>query len=181
MASDGRAFLYDAKGQQVWQRVLSAPKKIGGVYLNAVGRDAYVVGNNIVFATINTYNNANWQLPTPVEHPSSNSVFLFDIAGKLVGRWQAGGSIEEMAFTPNTVVAAVGRNTKTKDAAVHGLYVLTLPAAQLEERLAIAGPCIAVAVQPQGEYIAGIEAPLQLDDGQIIGDYRLHIWQKKHE
>ncbi|HEY3426133.1 MAG TPA: PQQ-binding-like beta-propeller repeat protein, partial [Negativicutes bacterium] len=52
MASDGRAFLYDAKGQQLWQRVLSAPKKIGGVYLNAVGRDAYVVGNNIVFATI---------------------------------------------------------------------------------------------------------------------------------
>ena len=179
LASDGRAFLYDAKGQEVWQRVLSAPKKIGGVYLNAVGRDAYVINDTVICATINTYNNTNWQLSTPVEHPSSNSVFMFDLSGKMTGRWQAGGSIEEMAFGHNMAVAGVGRNTKTRDDTIHGMYILNLTDAQLEERLPTVGPCIAVGISPKEDYLASIEAPLQKDDGQIIGDYRLSIWKKR--
>ncbi len=179
MASDGRAFLYDARGRELWRRHLSAPKKLDEIYLNAVGRDAYMLGDYAVFTTINTYNNANWQLPTPVEHPGSNSVFVFSAAGEFVAKWRAGGGIEEIAFaTPRRIAVAVGRNTKTKDAGVHGIYVLDMPNAAAVEKLATAGPCAAVAISPDERLVAGIEAPLQLDDGSIIGGYRLWMWEK---
>lgn len=179
MASDGRAFLFDARGRELWRRHLSAPKKIGEVYLNAVGRDAYVLGDFAVFTTINTYNNANWQLPTPVEHPGSNSLFVFDAAGRFTAKWRAGGGIEEMAFaSARRIAVAVGRNTKTKDPGVHGVYVLAMPNAAAVEKLATAGPCAAVAISPDERLVAGIEAPLQMDDGSIIGGYRLWLWEK---
>lgn len=179
MASDGRAFLFDARGRELWRRHLSAPKKLDEVYLNAVGRDAYVLGDYTVFTTINTYNNANWQLPTPVEHPASNSLFVFDTAGKFVAKWRAGGGIEEIAFaSARQIAVAVGRNTKTKDPDVHGVYVLDMPNATAVEKLATAGPCAAVAISPDERLVAGIEAPLQLDDGAIIGGYRLWLWEK---
>ncbi len=180
MASDGRAFLFDRDGRELWRRTLSQAKKVYDVYLNAVGRDAYMLGDYAVFTTINTYNNANWQLPTPVEHPSSNSIFVFSRAGDFVAKWRAGGSIEEIAFAADRrLVAAVGRNTKTKDHRIHGLYVLSLPDGLLEERLATEGPCVAAAISSDQRLAAGIEAPLQLDDGTIVGGYRIWLWEKK--
>lgn len=182
MASDGRAILFDSQGQELWRRHLSVPKKIDEIYLNAVGRDAYVLGDFAVFTTINTYNNANWQLPTPLEHPSSNSLFIFTVGGQLVAKWRAGGGIEEIAYTSTRqLAAAVGRNTKSKDTSVHGVYLLDMPNAAAVEKLATEGPCAAVAISPDERLVAGIEAPLQLDDGSIIGGYRLWLWEKKAE
>ncbi len=179
MASDGRALLFDANGRELWRRHLSTPKKIDEVYLNAVGRDAYVLGDFAVFTTINTYNNANWQLPTPLEHPASNSLFVFAVGGEFAAKWRAGGGIEEIAFASERQIAvAVGRNTKTKDPGVHGIYMVDMPNAAAVERLATAGPCAAVAVSPDERLVAGMEAPLQLDDGTVIGGYRLWLWEK---
>lgn len=179
MASDGRAFLFDREGRELWRRTLSQAKKISDVYLNAVGRDAYILGDFAVFTTINTYNNANWQLPTPVEHPGSNSIFVFGVAGDFVAKWRAGGCIEEIAFSGDRrLVAAVGRNTKTKDHRIHGLYVLSMPDGTLEDRLATAGPCAAAAISPDQRLVAGVEAPLQLDDGTIVGAYRVWLWER---
>ncbi|HMM22746.1 MAG TPA: PQQ-binding-like beta-propeller repeat protein [Selenomonadales bacterium] len=178
MASDGRAFLFDDGGRELWRRTLSQPKKISGVFLNAVGRDAYMLGDYAIFATINTYNNANWQLPTPVEHPSSNSLFVFAADGRFVSKWRAGGSIEEIAFAGRTLAAAVGRNTKTKDPRIHGLYVLAMPDATVAERMATDGPCVAAAVSPDRRYVAGLEAPLQMDDGTVVGSYQLWLWEQ---
>lgn len=179
MASDGRALLFDGRGQELWRRHLSVPRKIDEVYLNAVGRDAYVLGDFVVFTTINTYNNANWQLPTPLEHPSSNTLFVFTTGGQYVAKWRAGGGIEEVYFSSaRQIVAAVGRNTKTKDPAVHGIYLIDMPYAAAVEKLATEGPCAAAAISPDERLVAGIEAPLQLDDGSIIGGYRLWLWEK---
>lgn len=179
MASDGRAFLYDADGKQLWQRTLSQPKKIAGVYLNSVGRDAFLVNDNVIFGTTNTYNNANWQLPTPIEHPSSNSMYIFSLTGQMKGRWRAAGAIEEMAFSKDKIVAAVGRNTKTKDPKAHGLYLLNQADGLPLEYIPTEGPAIAAAISPDGNYLAAIEAPIQLDNGQILGKYRLLLWNRK--
>ena len=179
MASDGRAFFYDADGRLLWQRTLSRPKKIAGVYLNSVGRDAFIINDKAIFSTTNTYNNANWQLPTPVEHPSSNSLFIFSLTGELIARWQVAAAIEAIAFSRDTLVAAVGRNTKTKDPRAHGVHVVKLSDGLLIESIPTEGPTIAVAVSPDGRHLAAIEAPIQLDDGRILGEYRLHVWNRK--
>ena len=180
IVSDGRSFLYDAAaGTEIWRRGISRPQKIAGVFMNATGLYVRIAGPYAVFTTGNTYNRANWQLPTPVEHPSSNSVFVFDREGEFVSRYQTGGMIEEIDGGEKILAVAVGRNVRSKDTAVHGLTLLSLPAAGLTDRLPTTGPCVAAAVTADGSYAAAIEAPLQLDDGQVIGEYKLHMVKRR--
>lgn len=179
ITSDGRGFVYDKAGQLLWQRTISEPKEISnGIYLNAVGRDAYIIDDYVIFATLNTYNSANWQLPAPVEHPSSNNIVVFDRNGNFKSHWQAGGSIEQMDFSYPYAAAAVGRNTKTKDPTIHGLYIYDLVEGKITGRIVTEGPAIAAAVARQGELAAVVEVPLKLDDGRIIGRYKLSFGQK---
>lgn len=175
--SDGRCFLYDGQGRELWLRTLSSPQKIANVELNAVGTYGQMAGEYAVFSVSNTYNRANWQLPTPVEHPSSNSVFVFDRQGQLASRYKLGGMIEEMAVQEQTLVLAVGRNVRTKNPAVHGLYVLSLPDAKLLDYAATSGPTVGAAVSADGVYAAGVEAPIQLDSGEVIGEYKLRLYR----
>lgn len=179
MVSDGRAFLHDGTGKKLWEYSISQPQKIGGVYINATGSYVQVIGNCVVVTTGNTYNRANWQLPTPVEHPSSNSMFVFDVSGKLIHKQKLGGMIEQMAVNDKQVVLAIGRNVRTKEVGVHGLSILSLPKGEIMDTVHTVGPCVGAAISPSGEYIAGVEAPLQLDDGQVIGDYKLLLLKKK--
>jgi len=132
-----------------------------------------LAGDYVVLTTGNTYNRANWQLPTPVEHPNSNSLFVFDLQGNLVSNQKMGGMIEEIATGNSLAALAVGRNVRAKDPSVHGLYIVAIPEARVVDYAATTGPCIAAAISADGRYAAGIEAPLQLDDGQIIGEYKL--------
>jgi outer membrane protein assembly factor BamB len=180
VASDGRCFLYDGtQGQLLWQRTVSLPQKIGGVYMNTSGNYLKTVGSEFLFTTGNTYNRANWQLPTPIEHPSSNSLFVFDQTGQLVNRLKFGGMIEQLVVNEQHAVLAIGRNVRTKDPSIHGLYIVSLPDAVLQDSVATTGPCVGVAISPNGRYVAGVEAPLQLDDGQVIGEYKLVLLERK--
>lgn len=180
IASDGRVFLYDGEtGAEKWQRTISQPQKIAGVYMNATGSNVQIVDRHFIFTTGNTYNRANWQLPTPVEHPNSNSAFLFDEEGKLVSLYRFGGMIEQLAVNKQEAVAAIGRNVRTKDPGVHGLYILSLPDFYPVDYIPTIGPCVSAAISSDGRYIAGVEAPLQLDDGQIIGNYKIILLERK--
>ncbi|HWR38745.1 MAG TPA: hypothetical protein VN611_04530 [Patescibacteria group bacterium] len=177
ITSDGRCFLYAGDdGRELWRRSISKPQKIGGVYLNAAGSFAYIIENYAVFTTGNTFNKANWQLPTPVEQPNSNSVFIFDLSGTLVNSYKLGGMVEQMAVGPKMAALAIGRNVRAKDPAVHGFYILTIPEAELVDCAQTeGGPAVAVDISADGRYVAGIEAPLQLDDGSVIGAYKLTL------
>ena len=180
IASDGRCFLFDsADGRELWRRNITQPQKIAGVYINSTGNYSRFVGDYTVFTTGNTYNRANWQLPTPVEHPNSNSLFVFDLQGNLVSNQKMGGMIEEIATGNSLAALAVGRNVRAKDPSVHGLYIVSIPEARVVDYAATTGPCIAAAISADGRYAAGIEAPLQLDDGQIIGEYKLILLARK--
>ncbi|SDE11654.1 WD40 repeat domain-containing protein [Sporomusa acidovorans] len=179
IASDGRCFLFDGeRGEELWRRSISQPQKIGGVYINATGNYSRMIGEYAVFTTGNTYNRANWQLPTPVEHPNSNSLFVFDLQGKLMNNYKFGGMIEEIAAGNKLAALAVGRNVRSKDPSVHGLYIVTIPETRLVDYAATAGPCVAAAISADGRYAAAVEAPLQLDDGQVIGEYKLILLAK---
>lgn len=178
-ASDGRGFLFDERGGILWQRWLSQPTQVDGAWINASGRDGFVVPGGVLFTTINTYNRENWQLPTPVEHPSCNSLFAFDRQGKYLYQYQAAGTMEELAFAGNLVACAIGRNVRTHNYRAHGALVLDLASGREEDFFATEGPCQTIAISADGKNVAGVEAPAVLPDGKILGAYRLHLWQRK--
>lgn len=179
IANDGRCFFYDESGQERWRRSLSTPQKINGVYLNATGMFVRMAGERVVFTTGNTYNRANWQLPTPVEHPASNRLFVFNREGRLLESFATGGMAEQVAVAADVVAVAVGRSIRTKDVSVHGVQVFDLLNVRLLDQMSMTGPCVSVAMTPDGRTLAAVEAPLQLEDGSIIGEYRLHVWERK--
>lgn len=177
MGSDGRGFLFDKSGKLLWWRFLSKPTKVDDSWINASGRDGYIVKEGAVFSTINTYNRENWQLPTPVEHPSNNSLFLFTLDGNFKYQYRAQGTIEEIAFSPGKAACAIGRNVRTHDYKAHGASVLNLADGKEEHFSHTEGPCQAVAISRDGAWLAGVEAPALTPEGKLIGSYRLHIWK----
>jgi len=177
MGSDGRGFLFDKSGKLLWWRFLSKPTKVDDSWINASGRDGYIVKEGAVFSTINTYNRENWQLPTPVEHPSNNSLFLFTLDGNFKYQYRAQGTIEEIAFSQGKAACAVGRNVRTHDYKAHGASVLNLADGKEEHFFHTEGPCQAVAISRDGTWLAGVEAPALTPEGKLIGSYRLHIWK----
>lgn len=179
MASDGRGFAYNQDGELLWQNVISKPQRVADSWINAVGRDALPTREGVLFTTVNTYNRDNWQLATPVEHPSSNSLFMFDNNGAFRYQWCAGGGVEEVDYGEHLAVVGVGRNLRTKDISVHGAAIISLSDGALKDKLQTEGPCQAVALSADEKTIAAIEAPALMADGRIIGAYRLHFYNIK--
>ena len=179
--SDGRGFLFDKQGKILWERFISRPTQVDGAWINASGRDGYVTEYGVVFSTINTYNRENWQLPTPVEHPSCNSLFVFTTEGKYRYQFQAKGTMEELAFADKYVACAVGRNVRTHNYKAHGGLIMDLSTGKQVDFFPTEGPCQAIAISDDAQQVAGVEAPAVTPKGQIIGAYRLHIWQRKGE
>ena len=178
-ASDGRGFLFDEKGKLLWWRFLSKPAQVDGAWLNASGRDGFATPYGVVFTTINTFNRENWQLPTPVEHPSNNSVFVFNTDGTFRYQYMADATMENLTFAGKLLACAVGRNVRTHNYKAHGALVIDLEAGKKQSFFATEGPCQAVGISADGKWVAGVEAPALTPQGKIIGAYRLHIWKNE--
>ena len=95
-ASDGRGIFFDETGKIIWTRSVSKPQQVDGAYVNASGRDGFVTPYGVLFTTINTFNRENWQLPTPVEHPSNNSILYSITDGTFRYQYMADGTMEEL-------------------------------------------------------------------------------------
>jgi len=176
--SDGRGILFDSTGKTLWTRGLSRPTAVDGAIINASGREGHIRPEGVFFTTIATFNRENWQLPTPVEHPSSNSLFAFSKEGKFKYQYQAKGTMEMQAFSNTGLLAcAIGRNVRTHDYSCHGALVLDLKEGKQKHFFHTDGPMQAIAITPDGKSIAGVEAPAVTPKGKIIGAYRLHIWK----
>ena len=178
-ASDGRGFLFDEKGKMLWWRFLSKPAQVDGAWLNASGRDGFATPYGVVFTTINTFNRENWQLPTPVEHPSNNSIFVFNTDGTFRYQYMADATMEDLTFAGKLLACAVGRNVRTHNYKAHGALVIDLEAGKKQSFFATEGPCQAVGISADGHWVAGVEAPALTPQGKIIGAYRLHIWKNE--
>lgn len=180
LANDGRAFLCRYNGELLWKRAISTPVKIGGTYLNSTALDALINEERILFFTSNTYNRTNWQLPTPVEHPSSNSVFIFNYDGTLISRYSAKGTIGNMVGGRNIVGLSVGINLRKRDQSAHGVVLLEAKTGSELSLLRTEGPCIKLIADNKFQNIIAIEAPMKTREGNIVGEYKLHFWQLKN-
>ena len=176
---DGRIVLYSPQGQKYWIREICKAWKVAGSYLKVTPIAAKPAGDNLAFITSTTSNLANWQVPTPVEHPNGNSVFVFNRDGEIRGKYTAGGMITNLAVGGDKMALPVGVNIRTKEIRAHGVAILSQADAAEQGFIPLAGPCLFTAISPDGRSIAAIEAPLKLDDGGIIGEYRLHLWRKE--
>lgn len=179
ITSDGRAFYFTADGQALWERALSKETQIGASTVGAIGRTAHMTKDKVIFTTINTFNRANWILPSPVEHPSSNSLFIFNQKGELLHKISFGGNVEDASFAEDYGAFAIGRNIHSKNYSVHGMKIINTETGETLLSFPTHGPCQATALSPDGKYAAVIEAPASLEDGKIIGSYTLHIIKTK--
>lgn len=178
-ASDGRAFCLDSQGQLLWQEAISTPKNIGGFYIGASGRYSYPLEEKIIFSTMNTTNVQNRQEEPPVEHPNSDSLFFYDYQGKLLQKFAAKGAVGELSFDreKKLVLVPVGRNVRTMDVEVHGVYLLNGEKASYH--YTSQGPIIAAVLSPAGEYITALEGPVLLEDGvTVLGKYQVILLKK---
>lgn len=178
-ASDGRGFLFDEHGKILWWKYISKPTEVDHAWINASGRDGFVTPYGIIFTTINTFNRENWQLPTPVEHPSNNSLFVFNPDGTFRYQFMAKGTMEELQFAENVVACAIGRNVRTHNYKAHGALLVDLKTGKEMEFHQTEGPCQAIAISNDTKHLAGVEAPALTPEGKIIGAYRLHIWNRE--
>lgn len=177
-ASDGRGFLFDSDGKVLWERELSKAEKVEGAWINASGRDGYIVPEGVVFTTINTFNRENWQLPTPVLHPNNNTMFVFSTAGDFKFKFQADGEIEGVAFAKGVAACAAGRNIRTHDFKnAHAALLVSLRDGSLIEKFPTEGPLQAIDISGDGSFIGGIEAPAVIGGGKVIGAHKFHIWR----
>lgn len=181
LTGDGRAAFFDAAGAERWRRALSQPQEVEGVSLNAVGVKACFLANRAAFVLGGTYNRTNYRLPTPLDDPNANTLFLFDEQGALVGkrRFPAAGSVEMAEATPSLLLLAIGRDLQHRQADGHGVLLLRAADGSLLDRLPTRGPCIAAAASADGSRAAALEAPLQRASGEIVGAHRLHFFARK--
>lgn len=181
IASDGRGFLFDPDGHVLWERWVSKAQQVQNSWINAAGRRADVLPEGVAFTTINTFNRENWQMPSPVIHPSSNSLFLFTLDGTFKFRYTAPAEIEDTVYQSGTAAIAIGRNVRNHDYKAHGMVVVSLQDGSVLARYHTAGPVQAAAMSEDGRYVAGIEVPAVTPEGNLIGAYRLHIWDRERD
>lgn len=188
LTSDGRGLLFNKEGKILWERSLSTPKEINGIPLYAPGRLVYFLDNSVVFCVSNTSEAGRSKAEVPLEHPNSNTVFAYDLAGNLLWKWKAGGYMEEQSFTKDGkyMVCPVAKNYLTKDLSIHGVYLVDISEgkngkAELKEtyKPETQGPIIFADISPDGKYVAGLECPVLLDDGiKTVGKYQVHLWTR---
>lgn len=186
MASDGRAFFFNNENASrtdsyEWRVDVAAPIEVAKIPIYAYGDSAIIAGENVLYLTGYTFP-TYYPDKAPMEHPNSTSLIAYDRQGNFSWNYKVEGYSRGIPISLDNkyVVLAVGKNILTKDARSHGVYVLNLEkkggaSSRLEWVYKTEGAAIAADISPDGKYIAAIEAPVELEDGEIIGEHRMII------
>jgi WD40 repeat protein len=190
----GAAYLFDneeilktGKVSPVWSKNISTAIEMSGIPIYGSLNYANFLGDNIIFNVGNTY------IPTQsksaqnnratVEHPNGNGLLVYDIKGDLLWKWRIEGYVPgKMSISKDSrfLVLPVGQNIVTGNLNVHGVYVFdtTVQGGATSKLVYVyktEGITVATAISPDGKYIAALEAPARLDDGSVIGEYKVHL------
>jgi outer membrane protein assembly factor BamB len=186
MTSDGRAFLFDnsrimetGAPEVKWQANISNPIVVSGVPIYGSANYAYIINNTLIFSIGSTFSK-DQNKDAPIEHPNGNSLFAYDTDGNLLWKWRLDGYAGECALNDRYLVIPIAQNLVTEDRNVHGVYVFDISKSggsnsKLVQIYNTGGITVSADISPDGKYIAALEAPARLDDGTVLGEYKLHI------
>ncbi|AKB35395.1 PQQ enzyme repeat domain protein [Methanosarcina siciliae C2J] len=186
MTSDGRAFLFNnsriietGTPEIAWQQNISTPIVVSGVPIYGSANYAYIVNDTLIFSIGSTFSKDK-NNDAPFEHPSGNSLFAYDYDGNLLWKWRLDGYAGECARNDRYLVIPIAQNLVTEDRSVHGVYVFDVSksggaSSRLSQIYNTEGITVAADVSSDGRYIAALEAPTRLEDGTVLGEYKVHI------
>lgn len=186
MASDGRAFLFDNSEimetgvpEAKWQANISTPILVSGVPIYGSSNYAYIINNTFIFSIGSTFSKDK-NNEAPIEHPNGNSLFAYDTDGNLLWKWRLDGYAGECALNDKYLVIPIAQNLVTEDRNVHGVYVFDISKSggsnsKLVQSYNTEGLTVSADISADGRYIAALEAPARLDDGTVLGEYKVHI------
>jgi WD40 repeat protein len=186
MTSDGRAFLFDNSRimesgvpEIKWQENISTPVVVSGVPIYGSANYAYIINNTLIFSIGSTFSKDK-NNDAPIEHPNGNSLFAYDTDGNLLWKWRVDGYAGECAMNDRYLVVPIAQNLVTKDRSAHGVYVFDISKSggsnsKLVQVYNTKGITIAADISPDGKYIAAMETPARLDDGTVLGEYKVHV------
>jgi len=186
MTSDGRAFLFNNSKiietgvpEVKWQANISTPILVSGVPIYGSANYAYIVNNTLIFSIGSTFSKDK-NKDAPIEHPNGNTLFAYDSDGNLLWKWRVDGYSGECALNDRYLVVPIAQNLVTEDRNVHGVYVFDVSKSggsnsKLVQIYNTKGITVAAYISPDGKYIAALEAPARLDDGTVLGEYKVHV------
>ena len=94
---------------------------------------------------------------------------------------QIGKFPHRLYILPVIAYIAIGRNVRNHDYGAHGAAVISLVNGKELNRYHTKGPIQAISISDDGKYAAGIEVPAVTPDGDLIGSYDLHIWNREND
>jgi WD40 repeat protein len=190
----GAAYLFDneeiiktGKASPVWSKNISTAIEMSGIPIYGSLNYASFLGDNIIFNVGSTYipsksKSAKYNRAS-VEHPNGNGLLVYDLKGDLIWKWKVEGYAPGQMGTSKDsrfLVLPIGQNIVTNNLDVHGVYVFDNSVqggatSKLAYIYKTQGIVVAAAISPDGKYIAAIESPARLDDGTVIGEYKVHM------
>lgn len=186
LTGDGRAYLFSnanasKTGSYEWKADIGTPIEVSKIPIYAYGDSAIIAGENVLYLTGYTFP-AYYPKKAPMEHPNATSLIAYDKQGNFSWNYKVEGYSRAIPISEDNkyIALAIGKNILTKDASVHGVYVLDLErkggaSSKLDLVYRTEGVAIAADISPDGKYIAAIEAPVKMESGEIIGEHRLII------
>lgn len=179
VAVDGRAFLYE-NNTRLWQLNISTPIVVSSIPVVGSVNRAYFIKDSVIFSIGSTYVPSKIKKKAPIDHPNSNSIAAYDLNGSLLWKWRLEGYSPELALSQRFLVVPIAQNTVTVNPDVHGIYVFDLEqkgsaTSKLAYIYQTKGIVIASDISKDEKYIAAVEAPVRLEDGSTLGEYRLHV------
>ena len=194
-SNDGRGFLFsnrqliNTRGKKglLWEKTISTPIIVNGLTIYGFPALAKIGEGYVAFLTGNT--NARQGKKRPAfEHPNANSLFVYDLKGKLQWTSRIGGaSYTDRIHTSSDsryIILPIRYNRVEKDSLLHGLYLFdnSRPGGA-SDRLVwffhTDGMALSADISRDGRYVTLLEYPVDMDTRDkfqdVKGRHRVYI------
>lgn len=168
---DKRGYLLGPGGRERWRVDLAVPTEIGGETLYAYPNHVHAHDERVAFVTGNTY--AHEGRETEARHPNEHAITAVDADGSTLWDARLGGFVHEIATAGDAIVAPCAQNFRVRDPDRHAIRSFDL---ETGERGVHRTDGVPTAAAVSGTTVAAIEEPVAYhDDGQVRGEYALHV------